>query len=154
MVLDKQYKQKISARATTIIDRVALTLAEYAAGVLPDANVYIGPVRQNVQLPAVFIRFYETVNVQMLDDVSAYDFGFDIAYFPKNELSDGELNHAMFALQQGLYEIQSEFGAMYCYRKNGSITDRVAHVTGQIRVMEQTIPDDPIIEIADKELKI
>ncbi len=151
---DAALKKKLAAGTLTIPDRVLLTLAEAAAGLLPEAAVYTGPIRQDAKLPALFARFYEIHNSQKLDDLTEYELAFDLAYWPEDSRSDTELRDALYALEQGLHRLPWEDGEFTVYRRNGSVTDRVAHVTGIIRALEQTVPDDPYIEKAKKEVTI
>lgn len=151
---DARLKQKLAAGTLSIPDRALLALADTAAGLLPGAAVYTGPIRQGVKLPAVFVRFYEIHNAQKLDDLTEYELAFDLAYWPEDSRSDTELRDALCTLEQGLYRLPWGDEEYAVYRKSGSITDRVAHVTGMIRVLEQTVPDDPYIEKAKKEVTI
>ena len=61
---------------------------------------------------------------------------------------------ALYALSSGLHRLPWEDEEYVVYRKNGAVTDRVAHITGIIRALEQTVPDDPYIEKAKKEVTI
>lgn len=151
---DAALKKKLAARTLTIPDRVLLALAEAAAGLLPEAAVYTGPIRQDAKLPALFVGFYEIHNAQKLDDLSEYTFGFDLVYWPADSRSDTELRGALYALNSGLHRLPWEDEEYVVYRKNGAVTDRVAHITGIIRALEQTVPDDPYIEKAKKEVTI
>ena len=151
---DAALKKKLAARTLTIPDRVLLALAEAAAGMLPEAAVYTGPIRQDAKLPALFVGFYEIHNAQKLDDLSEYTFGFDLVYWPADSRSDTELRGALYALNSGLHRLPWEDEEYVVYRKNGAVTDRVAHITGIIRALEQTVPDDPYIEKAKKEVTI
>ena len=151
---DAALKKKLAAGTLTIPDRVLLTLAEAAAGLLPEAAVYTGPIRQDAKLPALFVGFYEIHNAQKLDDLSEYEFGFDLAYWPADSRSDTELRGALYALNSGLHRLPWEDEEYVVYRKNVAVTDRVAHITGIIRALEQTVPDDPYIEKAKKEVTI
>lgn len=152
--LDAALKKKLAARTLTIPDRVLLALAEAAAGLLPEAAVYTGPIRQDAKLPALFVGFYEIHNAQKLDDLSEYTFGFDLVYWPADSRSDTELRGALYALNSGLHRLPWEDEEYVVYRKNGAVTDRVAHITGIVRALEQTVPDDPYIEKAKKEVTI
>ena len=143
---DAALKKKLAARTLTIPDRVLLALAEAAAGLLPEAAVYTGPIRQDAKLPALFVGFYEIHNAQKLDDLSEYTFGFDLVYWPADSRSDTELRGALYALNSGLHRLPWEDEEYVVYRKNGAVTDRVAHITGIVRALEQTVPDDPYIE--------
>ena len=149
---DAALKKKLAARTLTIPDRVLLALAEAAAGLLPEAAVYTGPIRQDAKLPALFVGFYEIHNAQKLDDLSEYTFGFDLVYWPADSRSDTELRGALYALNSGLHRLPWEDEEYVVYRKNGAVTDRVAHITGIVRALEQTVPDDPYIEKAKKEV--
>ena len=151
---DAALKKKLAARTLTIPDRVQLALAEAAAGLLPEAAVYTGPIRQDAKLPALFVGFYEIHNAQKLDDLSEYTFGFDLVYWPADSRSDTELRGALYALNSGLHRLPWEDEEYVVYRKNGAVTDRVAHITGIVRALEQTVPDDPYIEKAKKEVTI
>ena len=151
---DTRLKQKIAAGTLNIPDRALLALADAAAGLLPGAAVYTGPIRQGVKLPALFARFYEIHNSQKLDDLTEYELAFDLAYWPEDSRSDTELRDALYALERGLHRLLWEDGEFTVYRRNGSVTDRVAHVTGIVRALEQTVPDDPYIEKAKKEVTI
>ncbi|MFR9189270.1 DUF6838 family protein [Anaerotruncus massiliensis (ex Togo et al. 2019)] len=151
---DAALKKKLAARTLTIPDRVLLALAEAAAGLLPEAAVYTGPIRQDAKLPALFVGFYEIHNAQKLDDLSEYTFGFDLVYWPADSRSDTELRGALYALNSGLHRLPWEDEEYVVYRKNGAVTDRVAHITGIVRALEQTVPDDPYIEKAKKEVTI
>ncbi len=151
---DAALKKKLAAGTLTIPDRVLLALAEAAAGMLPEAAVYTGPIRQDAKLPALFVGFYEIHNAQKLDDLSEYTFGFDLVYWPADSRSDTELRGALYALNSGLHRLPWEDEEYVVYRKNGAVTDRVAHITGIIRALEQTVPDDPYIEKAKKEVTI
>lgn len=151
---DAALKKKLAARTLTIPDRVLLALAEAAAGLLPEAAVYTVPIRQDAKLPALFVGFYEIHNAQKLDDLSEYTFGFDLVYWPADSRSDTELRGALYALNSGLHRLPWEDEEYVVYRKNGAVTDRVAHITGIVRALEQTVPDDPYIEKAKKEVTI
>lgn len=151
---DAALKKKLAAGTLTIPDRVLLALAEAAAGLLPDAAVYTGPIRQDAKPPALFVRFYEIHNAQKLDDLTEYEMAFDLAYWPADSRSDTELRDALYALNSGLHRLPWEDEEYVVYRKNGAVTDRVAHITGIIRALEQTVPDDPYIEKAKKEVTI
>lgn len=151
---DPRLKQKLAAGTLNIPDRALLALADTAAGLLPEAMVYTGPIRQDAKLPALFVGFYEIHNARKLDDLSEYEFGFDLAYWPKDSRSDTELRDALCALNSGLHRLPWEDEEYVVYRKNGTVADRVAHITGVIRALEQTVPDDPYIEKAKKEVTI
>jgi len=94
------------------------------------------------------------VNSQKLDDLTEYEFGFDLEYWPKNRSSNAEINAALYTALQGIYRLQSDGWEYTVYRKNSAVTDRVGHVTGVVKALEQTIPDDPIIQKAEKEVTI
>lgn len=151
---DTRLRQKLAAGILNIPDRALLALADAAAGLLPGAAVYTGPIRQGVKLPAIFVGFYEIHNAQKLDDLTKYELAFDLAYWPADSRSDTELRGALYALQSGLYRLPWEDEEYVVYRKNGAVTDRVAHITGIVRALEQTVPDDPYIEKAKKEVTI
>ena len=150
---DAALKKKLAARTLTIPDRVLLALAEAAAGLLPEAAVYTGPIRQDAKLPALFVGFYEIHNAQKLDDLSSIRSA-STRLLAADSRSDTELRGALYALNSGLHRLPWEDEEYVVYRKNGAVTDRVAHITGIVRALEQTVPDDPYIEKAKKEVTI
>lgn len=154
IIIDQYTQGKIDTGALSISDHVLLSLANFCATLYPAATVYIGAQQQEVETPALFVDFYSMTNQQKLADTSNYAFGFVITYVPSDKLSAAELNGAIFTIQQALYKIPSELGELVCYSKNGDITDGLANVTGSITVREIDKGTDPMIQIAEQELRI
>lgn len=151
---DSILKKREAEGKLTIADNVTLALADALAELFPELPIHTGPVRQDVRLPCWFVSFYEMVNSQKLDDLTEYEFGFDLEYWPKNRSSNAEINAALYTALQGLYRLQNDGWEYTVYRKNSAVTDRVGHVTGVVKALEQTISDDPIIQKAEKEVTI
>ena len=59
-------------------------------------------------------------------------------------------------MENVIFKITQEMGwleyGLICYSTQGDITDGIAHITGELSVYELFIPEDPMIQIADKEL--
>lgn len=150
---DREFQRRFTDGTLTLADHALLALATHADALFPEANACIGPMRQSLELPAVFVRFYSMHCAARLENLVEYEFGFELQYWAKERSSDAELNHALFLLLQNLQTIPSDTGEFRCYGINGEIVDRIAQVTGIVKVHEQTLPDDPIIQTAEKELK-
>ena len=152
IIRDKSLQNRIDNKTLTIADHVRISLAEFLSSLFPGVKVYLNQNQQKLALPSLFVGFYEIANQQRMIDTSEYEFGFELSYIPDDKHSNTELTHAIFLIMQNLHFIDSEIGQFAVYSKNSDITDRIAHVTGLIRVMEITTPNDPMINQAEKEL--
>lgn len=151
---DREMQNQITSNNLGISGHVLLALANFAAGLFPKSTVYLGAQQQGVKPPALFVRLYSIANQKRLEDISVYEFGFEITYIPKDEKSSAELSRAAFLLEQNLDAIPSGVGEFRCYEKGSDFTDRLTHVTGIITAWEKAVPDGPVIQHAEKELKI
>ena len=154
IIIDQYTQNKIDLNKLNIADHLLLTLANFTAELFQNVTSYVGSQQQAVETPALFVNFYSIDNRQKVIDLSEYEFGIEITYVPQNELSTVELNVAVFQIQQNLYKLQSDIGEFICYNKSSDITDGLAHVTGTIKALEITLPNEDIIKIANKELII
>lgn len=134
----------------TVSDHLLTSLANFTATLFPDAETYIGAQQQAVDVPAVFVDYYDIKNSQRLIDTTEYTFGIEITYVPKNRISTYELNSAIYTIQQALGKLDSDIGTFSCYDKDSDITDDLAHVTGVVTVSDITVKTDPIIQTADQ----
>lgn len=146
VIIDKLMENRIIADRLSPMDKLKLTLANFAAELFPTAEVYIDPQQQDVKPPCIFIDFYEMHKQRRLQSTAQYEIGFTISYLAKSKRSTTELDNAMFLLEQhvtdiGNYGIQSAIG---------SITDGIATITGLVKINEVNLPDDPFIMQADK----
>lgn len=153
IVIDQGLQERIQSDALVLTDYLLLALANCTAGLFPCAITYIGAQQQAVETPAVFVDYYSLSNQQKLNDVSQYEFGFEITYIPVDPNSTAELSGAIFSVQQNLYRLPCGSGEFVCYHKKGDITDGLAHVTGTVSVWESAQSDDLIIQRAEKELR-
>lgn len=154
VVIDEFTQGKIELGKLNIADHFLLSLANFTAELFPTAATYVGAQQQAVEAPALFVDYYSIDNIQQLDNRTVYELGFEITYVPEDELSRLELNSAIFDIQQNVYKIQSDIGEFTCYEKASDITDGLAHVTGIVKAWELGLPNEPIIQIADKEVNI
>lgn len=153
IIIPRSLQNSIDRGTLTISDHLLLALAGFAAGLFPDAEIYIGAQQQEVNLPAVFVDYYSLTNQKRLTDMSEYRFGLDITYVPTDRLNRHELQDAIFRIQQNLDSLQSPIGPFVCYSKDSDTTDDLAHVTGIVSVWEQTASNGEIIQQADQTIK-
>lgn len=152
---DKALQQRIDTGKLTIADHLLLSLANFTANLFPAMKTYIGAQVQNVCPPAVWVDFYDQNNSDRLVNESEYSLGVEITYLPSRETKNtDELNHSVFLLLQNLGRLESDIGPFRLYDKASDITDGLAHVTSVVKVRELTIPDDPIINQAKKEVSL
>lgn len=152
---DKALQQRMDNNTLTIADHLLLSLANFTATLFPAMKTYIGAQVQNVTPPAVWVDFYDQKNSARLVNESEYALGVEVTYLPSSATKNtAELNHAVFLLLQNLGWLESDIGPFGVYDKNSDITDGLAHVTGMVTVRELTIPDDPVINKAQKEVSI
>lgn len=150
---DKALKKRMDTGQLTIADHLLLSLANFTASLFPTMKTYIGAQVQNVSPPAVWVDFYDQKNSARLVNESEYALGVEVTYLPSTATKNtDELNHAVFLLLQNLDRLESDIGPFRVYDKNSDITDGLAHVTGMVAVRELTIPDDPVINKAQKEV--
>lgn len=154
IIIDQYAQDKIDLNKLNIADHLLLTLANFTAELFPNATTYVGSQQQAVEAPALFVDFYSINHNQKVIDLTEYEFGIEITYVPKDELSKFEMNSAILTIQQNLYKLQSDIGEFVCYNKSSDITDGSAHVTGTIKALEITLPNEDIIQTANKELII
>lgn len=153
ILISDELNAKVEAGTLTISDHLILALANFTAALLPNATTYTEMQQQSVDVPAVFVDYYDMKNSKRLSDTSEYTFGIEITYVPKKQTNTYELQSAIFTILQSLETLNSDIGTFSCYDKDSDITDGLAHVTGTVSVGEITLPTDPIIKTA-KELII
>lgn len=150
IVLPADLLTRANADRLNIAERIKLRLANRTAELFPNSDIFLEETQQGVTLPALFVRIYDQAKQRMTVYTARYAFSFDIAYLPEDESSDTELEGAAFTLLQNLTGIQEAA----VQSMESSITDRVAHVRGNIAAYEEDVYEDPIIEKADKDVEV
>lgn len=150
VIIDMQMDDKLTADTLSPMDKLKLTLANFAAELFPTVEVYIDPQQQDVKPPCIFVDFYEIHKQRRLQSTAQYEVGFTISYLAKSKRSTTELDNAMFLLEQHVTDI-GDYGIQSV---SGSITDGTAVLTGIVKINEVTQPDDPFIMQADKKINL
>lgn len=152
--IDRQLKSKLDSSTLDPSDVIMLELGNFLAETFPKAKVYLGGQQQGIQRPSCFVNLYSIHSEKRMENTGEYEFGFDLAYLPENDnVSSPEMNAAIYQMET-LESFQSDLGVFSCYSKDSNVTDGIAHISGIVRMWEQKVNTDPVIQHVNKEMII
>ncbi|MDR2932887.1 MAG: hypothetical protein LBV27_07240 [Oscillospiraceae bacterium] len=152
IIIGQALNERIKSGKTTLLDNLLIALANFTTGLFPDITTYIGAQSQGAETPSIWIDCYDLNTQRKLGSTDRHDFGAEITYWPEDQAANTEITNVVFMIADSLNTVSHTENIFTCYTKESDITDNVGHVVCNFYAYQQTIADDPLIRIADKEL--
>lgn len=142
--------ERVRSGTMTAAEEGKLAIANYMAELFPEAVIYLESEPQSVELPAIFVSYFELTKQRKMIYTARYELGFEISYLPADALSKSERDHALWIMLQNITDVP---GYAVQQAQSSMSEDGSVQITGVLVVWEKNNETGPIIEVASKEIE-